>query len=416
MIGLFGLNHKSAPIEIRERFVFCEEDIKRFVPQLKAKGILGAVVLSTCNRTEIYFEIKDTNHSSDFDIVGDTLLEYRKVSSEVRVHFYQMKNDEAVRHLFRVISGLDSMALGEYQVVSQIKDAFEISKKHQLCSSVLFKLFHDALRTGKQVRTETALSKGAVSISYAGVELAAKKLKKLTSHSVLLVGAGQTGELTLLNLIKKDCTQFTVVNRTQEKACELAEKYHCKVGDFDQLAELLESHDIVITSTASKKPLFTGEMVADAMMKRNHKPLFFIDLSVPRNVAREAGDLEHVFVYDIDALNEVIEDNLEKRKGQIIHAEAIIEESVAEFSKWHSNQVLAPTFQNITTRFHEINKTLLDGFVKNPNEPDYEKATAYGEMITKKFIGLMIENVKSVTDNGQRQEYITMVNKLFDLN
>ena len=112
MIGLFGLNHKSAPIEIRERFVFCEEDIKRFVPQLKAKGILGAVILSTCNRTEIYFEIEDNNHSSDFDIVGDTLLEYRKVSSEVKVHFYQMKNDDAVRHLFRVVSGLDSMALG----------------------------------------------------------------------------------------------------------------------------------------------------------------------------------------------------------------------------------------------------------------------------------------------------------------
>ncbi len=416
MIGLFGLNHKSAPIEIREKFVFCEEDIKRFVPLLKAKGVLGALVLSTCNRTEIYFELEETNRASDFDIVGDTLIEYRKVSPEVRTHFYQMKNDDAVRHLFRVISGLDSMALGEYQVVSQIKDAFGICKNYEHCSSVLYKLFHDALRTGKKVRTETSLNKGAVSISYAGVELAGKKLKKLSSHAVLLIGAGQTGELTLLNLIKKECTEFTVVNRTQEKAIELADKYHCKVGDINELDELLESHDIVITSTASKKPLISVEMVKNAMTERNQRPLFFIDLSVPRNVAREVGNLDHVFVYDIDSLNGVIEENLEKRKEQIIHAEAIIEESVSEFSIWHSNQVLAPTFQNITKRFQEVNNTLLHGFLKNQKATDCEKAAVYADLITKKFIGLMIENVKSVTDNGKRQEYISVVNELFDLN
>jgi len=128
MIGLFGLNHKSAPIEIREKFVFCEEDIKRFVPLLKAKGILGAVVVSTCNRTEIYFELEDNSFSSDFDIIGNTLISYRKVTSDVKMHFYQMKNDDAVQHLFRVVSGLDSMALGEYQIVGQIKDAFNVSK------------------------------------------------------------------------------------------------------------------------------------------------------------------------------------------------------------------------------------------------------------------------------------------------
>jgi glutamyl-tRNA reductase len=345
MIGLFGLNHKSAPIEIREKFVFCEEDIRRFVPQLKAKGILGAVVLSTCNRTEIYFELKDSCHYSDFDIIGNTLINYRKVASEVKVHFYQMKNEDAVRHLFRVVSGLDSMALGEYQIVGQIKEAFNISQHNQFCSSVLFKLFNDALKTGKEIRTNTALNKGAVSISYAGVELAGRKLRNLSSHAVLLVGAGQTSELTLLNLIKKECTLFTVVNRTQEKACELAEKYQCKVANFDQLGDLLLTNDIVITSTASKKPLFTDEMVRTAMAERNNQPLLFIDLSVPRNVATEVGEIENVHVYDIDALNEVIEDNLGRRKGEISHAELIIDESVSEFSKWHSIQVLVPTFQ-----------------------------------------------------------------------
>ena len=143
---------------------------------------------------------------------------------------------------------------------------------------------------------------------------------------------------------------------------------------------------------------------------------FFIDLSVPRNVATEVSEIENVHVYDIDALNEVIEDNLERRKGEISHAEIIINEAVTEFSKWHSIQVLVPTFQNITNRFQEINQSMLDGYLKNQKEIDYEKATVYGELITKKFIGLMIENVKSVTNNGREQEYITMVNKLFDLN
>jgi glutamyl-tRNA reductase len=151
MIGLFGLNHKSAPIEVREKFVFCEEDIRRFVPEIKSKGILGAIVLSTCNRTEIYFEIDENNSTADIDTIGNTLIQYRHMAPEVKIHFYQMKNDDAVCHLFRVVSGLDSMALGEYQIVSQIKDAFEISKRNLFCSSVLFKLFHDALRTGKSM-------------------------------------------------------------------------------------------------------------------------------------------------------------------------------------------------------------------------------------------------------------------------
>jgi glutamyl-tRNA reductase len=260
------------------------------------------------------------------------------------------------------------------------------------------------------------LNKGAVSISYAGVQLAGKKLKNLSSQKILLVGAGQTAELTLLNLIKKECSDFTVVNRTQEKACELADKYNCKVGDFEKLEELLTKNNIIITSTASKKPLFPVEMIKRAMEVRGNKPLFFIDLSVPRNVAVEAAILDHVFVYDIDALNGVIEDNLDKRKGEIERAEIIIEEAAAEFSIWHSNQVLAPTFQNITTRFLEVNKSLLEGYIKNPDDSSYDKASAYGEMITKKFIGLMIENVKSVTNNGRKQEYINMVNKLFELN
>jgi len=416
MIGLLGLNHKSAPIEVRERFVFCEEDIRRFVSLLKLNGVAGAIVLSTCNRTEIYYEMNELLVPLSASDIENLLFTYRKSAKEVLKYFYHKENEAVASHLFHVGAGLDSMALGEYQIVGQIKIAIQISKTNKLISCALSKLFDDALKAGKQVRTDTALNKGAVSISYAGVELASKKLHHLSSHPVLLVGAGQTGELTLQNLIKKSCSLFTIVNRTREKAEELAEKYHAKVGEIDQVAELLLENDIVITSTSSKKPLFSVEMVKEAMKIRSCKPLFFIDLSVPRNVAVEVGDLEHVHVYDVDALNHVIENNLEKRKGEICMAEQMIAESVAEFMKWFNIRALAPTFKTISSSFQEASRTVLDGLIKNREEEEYEKALEYGDLITKKLIGMMIENIKSVTDNGCNREYITVVNQLFAQN
>ena len=416
MIGLLGLNHKSAPIEVRERFVFCEEDIKRFVSLLQDKGVLGAIILSTCNRTEIYFEVEDNQPASNLDIFEEYLTSYRKTDINVGKYFYRMRNEEVARHLFRVVSGLDSMVLGEYQIVGQIKDAFNISEKHDLLSSVLIRLFNTALKAGKKVRTDTTLSEGAVSISYAAVELALKKLPNLTSHPVLLVGAGQTSELTLLHLIKKECKLFTVINRTYETACELAEKYNCEAKEFEKLEELLLDNDIVITSTASKKPLFTESIVRNAMQKRNNRTLFFLDLSVPRNVANEVGVIENVHVYDIDALNGVIEENLDKRRGVISQAEEIIEEAVSEFETWHHSRALTDTFKSICTCFHDIHKTELERFQKNKEQNECEKASEFGTLITNKFIALMVQSVKAITDNGRQQEHISLVNKLFKMN
>ncbi len=416
MIGLLGLNHKSAPIEVRERFVFCEEDIKRFIPLLQLNGVSGAIVLSTCNRTEIYYEMNEFVVPLGTSDVEELLFSFRKVDKVVLKYFYHKQNEAVAAHLFRVGSGLDSMALGEYQVVGQIKTAVQISKTNKLISCGLNKLFDDALKAGKQVRTETALNRGAVSISYAGVELASKKLHHLPTHPVLLVGAGQTSELTIQNLIKKSCSLFTIVNRTREKAEELADKYHARVAEIDQLAELLCLNDIVITSTASKKPLFDANMVKEAMIKREGKPLFFIDLSVPRNVAVEVNTIEHVHVYDVDALNLVIENNLEKRKGEIAMAEQMIALAVAEYMKWFNIRALAPTFKTISTSFQEASKNVLDGIIKNQEAEEYSRALEYSDLITKKLIGMMIENIKSVTDNGNNREFITVVNQLFAQN
>jgi len=413
MIKLLGLNHKSAPVEVREKFVFCEEDIKKFVPMLQKEGIMGAVVISTCNRTEIYVEYNDCSDPSDFEAFEKVLFNYRKAGKALSSYFYKKTTEDAARHLFHVVSGLDSMALGEYQIVGQVKDAFNICAKNNLVSSQLIRLFNKAFEAGKRVRTETRISKGAVSVSYAAVDLASKILHNLKSQPVLLVGAGQTGELTIQNLLKKGCDQFTIINRTHEKAIEIAAKYNGKEDDFYKLDELLLTNNIVITSTASKIALVTKDSVEKAMKLRNNQPLLFIDLSVPRNVEHAVGEIENVHVYDVDSLNNIIDDNFGKRRGEICAAEEIIEEVVADFTEWLQARSLIPTFQTISQCFQDINKNEFEGFVKNSKEIDYTKASEYGEHITNKLIRTMISNVKNITDNGKKQEYIQLLNELF---
>lgn len=415
MIGLLGLNHKTAPIKVREKFVFCEEDVRRFVPKLIELGLNGAIVVSTCNRTEIYFDYSGTSIVSFTDTIEKNLFEWRRADKSVSTHFYRKYQEDASKHLFRVASGLDSMALGEYQIVGQLKDAFAIAEKFEVNSSTLIRLFNKAFEAGKKVRTQTELSKGAISVSYAAVELANKKLHNLVSHPTLLVGAGQTGELTIQNLVKKGCSKFTIINRTYEKACELAERYSGEAKEFSEMDSELVKNDIVIASTASKKELITKEQVERVMVKRQNKAMFFVDLSVPRNIATNVSEIENVFVFDIDDLNAVVDETFGKRKGEIEKAEELIDEVVTEFSDWQFTRILTPTFQNISNNFQKINKTELEGFMKKQVNQNGEDASVYADHITNKFIRLMIKNVKSITDNGRKKEYIEIVNDLFNI-
>lgn len=415
MIGLLGLNHKTAPIKVREKFVFCEEDVKRFVPQLINSGINGAIVVSTCNRTEIYFDYTEKDIYNCTGTLAAQLFEWRKADKSMQAHFYHKFQEEASAHLFRVASGLDSMALGEYQIVGQLKEAFAIAEKYEVHTPTLIRLFNKAFEAGKKVRTETALSKGAVSISYAAVELANEKLHNISSHPTLLLGAGQTGELTLQNLLKKGCKKFTIINRTEAKARELAQRYQGAAKDFSELYNELITNDIVITSTASKKPLITKETIEKVMIERQNKPIFFVDLSVPHNVSPDVAQIENVYVIDVDDLHAVVERTFGNRRGEIEKAEVIIAQIVKDFTDWQFTRNLTPTFQNISDNFKKINATELEGFIKRQSNDNSEEASNYADHITNKFIRLMIKNVKSITDNGRKKEYIELVNDLFKI-
>ncbi|MCX6230082.1 MAG: glutamyl-tRNA reductase [Bacteroidetes bacterium] len=413
MIKLIGLNHKSAPIDVRSKFVFCEEDIKRFVPMLKEKGMLGAVVLSTCNRTEIYVEFDSSKGKPNFEAFENTLFEYRKADKELMTYFYKKSHDDVVRHLFHVVSGLDSMALGEYQIVGQVKDAFNVCENNKLVSPILKRLFTKAFEAGKKVRTDTNIGLGAVSISYAAVNLANTLFNNLSSQPVLLIGAGQTSELTIQNLVKKGCNQFTIVNRTFDNAVEMAKKHNAKAEEMSKIDELLLNNNIVIASTASKKALITREMVEKAMEKRNYKELFFVDLSVPRNIATDVIEVDNVHVFDIDDLSNVVDATFEKRRAEVCAAEEIIEEAVIDFGNWVHTRNLIPIFQNICKYFHGINKAEMEDYAKAQK---IELPKAFADQITNKLIHNMITNVKTLTENGKKREYIPLVNQLFNQN
>jgi glutamyl-tRNA reductase len=416
MIGVVGLNHRSAPVEIRERFVFDEPEIERFILQLREREPFEeVVVLSTCNRTEVYFSSSKLCGQRDLAALLRFLCSFKQAGEPGGELFYAHQESQAVSHLFRVASGLSSMVLGENQILGQVKSAYRISASRQLTGAVLNRLFHKAFEVGKSVRTDTAISEGASSVGYAAVELAGRIFSNLAEHPVLLIGAGQTGELVLECLARRGSRSLRVANRTPERAQELAAKYGAEAVAFDHLAELLLHCDIVIASTASREPLLRQADLRPIMQQRHSRSLFLIDLSVPRNVEASVRELPEVFVYDVDDLELVVAHNAEKRKGEVEKAERIIERCTREFFDWLATLDLAPTIVHLKERLDGISLPELDSLRKRLPEETFSKVEEFGRFLQGKYLGLIVKNLKGLSEDGRRLEYIDLVNRLFEL-
>jgi glutamyl-tRNA reductase len=416
MIGLVGLNHKTAPVEIREKFVFSEEEIVRFISGLKGENeSTELVVLSTCNRTEVYFNLTKNCDFRNFSYVLKKLAEFKKIKKEINPYFYTLSGREAAEHLFKVAAGLDSMVLGENQVLGQVKEAYRISASRKYTGSVLNKLFHRAFEAGKKVRTETEINKGASSVSYAAVELASKIFSDLEGHPVLLTGAGETGELALKSLVERGSKRLFITNRTYSRAEKVAEKFNAVPVRFEELEARLTDCDIVITSTSSREPLFSFKMVKEVMKVRRHRTIFLIDLSVPRDIDEKVKIIENVFLYDIDDLEEVVAHNYEKRKHEIKKAEKIISRVNDEFFSWVSTLNLSPTIDSLYDKLNNMTSSGLKNLKNSVTENEFVKMSEFGELIKKKYLGLIVKNLKELSNNGQKPEYINLVNNLFGL-
>ncbi len=331
LIFAWGLNFKTAPVEERELLACRRDDAYYLLPALKTiKGIREVMLLSTCNRVEVY-AVSESYEPANRLILE--LLELKGVDTRLKRRSFFLEQAQAVAHVFRVASGLESMVLGETQIVSQFKEAYRIARELSCTGKILNRLYEKALRTAKRVRTETGISKNPVSVSYVAVELARRIFGSLKGVRVLLVGAGEMAELSA-KYLKKLQANLYITNRTYERAVELAKELEGHVLRFEGLSEELHEFDIVIVSTGSKSYIIDKRLVEAAMKRRGYKPMFIIDISVPRNVEPAVNELDEVFLYDIDDLQGVAEKNLKERFKEKEKGEIIVWDEVGKFMRW----------------------------------------------------------------------------------
>ncbi|MCF6334224.1 MAG: glutamyl-tRNA reductase, partial [Spirochaetales bacterium] len=322
MIEVIGINHETAPLKIRENLTFSDMESILFLEQLKEiVGDIEAVLVSTCNRTEIYYYI---NASCPHKYSGkfiSLLIRNRKLARETESYFYIHSNNDAVLHLLRVAAGLESMVIGENQILGQLKSAYRTGSENNMTGTVINRLFHKAFEAGKKVRTETEINEGASSVGFAGVELAHKIFGELENNPVLLIGAGETGELVLQSLKSRGSKYISIINRTKSRAERLSAKFEVEVEDFEALEKTLIESDIVITSTSAGKVLLDKNLISKVMKKRRKKLFLLIDLSVPRNIDESVRDIPNTFLFNMDDLKQIVSFNNNKRRAAVKKAE-----------------------------------------------------------------------------------------------
>ncbi len=351
-----GVNHHTAPVAIRERLAFPEEVLPKALTDLTGRAVAReAAILSTCNRTEVYCG------EAEPEAVIDWMSRFHRLEPrEVKPYLYLLPGDQAVKHAFRVASGLDSMVLGETQILGQMKQAAEKARAAGTLGLLLNKLFQRTFAVAKEVRTATEIGANTVSMAAAAVTLAARIFPDLSEQAVLFVGAGEMIELVATHFAARRPRRLMVVNRTEERARELARRFGGEAAALTSLPELLPDFDILVTSTASPLPIIGLGMVERAVKLRKHRPIFMVDLAVPRDIEPEAGELPDVFLYTVDDLGEVVRHGQDARQAQVQQAEAIISASVHEFMHWLDSRRAVPTLRALRDRAERMRRHELD--------------------------------------------------------
>lgn len=347
-----GINHKVAPVEIREQASILPEKVPIFLQALKAKEwAKGAVVLSTCNRTEFYIDDLNASLEEFFGLWQD----YAKISLEtIQQYHYCYKNNDAIAHLLRVTAGLDSLILGEPQIMGQLRTAFEFSQQEQTLCKTLNRLFQLTFQTAKRIRTETNIGAFTISVAYTAVQLA-KQIFDITDQRVLLVGAGETIELVAEHLIEANVKSIAIANRTESRALEMSSRLAIpsSVHPLKSLPTLLENADIVIASTGAPFSLISKEMASNALKARRNKPILMVDIAVPRDIEANVNELDDVYLYSVDDLNKIVEKNYQSRESAAKEAEVYVQKSVSEWEEWLQLADLSIHLQSI---FHFVDE------------------------------------------------------------
>jgi len=417
---IVGLNHKTAPVGVREKVSFSSETLGDALGRLvREYGLNEGVILSTCNRVEVLALSRDQEMEKGIVQVKRFLADSSAIPLDtLDEHLYAYCGADAVRHLVRVGAGLDSMVLGEPQILGQVKDSYANAVEYDSAGVIVNKLYHKAFSVAKRIRTETKIGEAAVSISFAAVELAKKIFGELNGKSVMLLGAGEMAELAAKHLLRAGIREIMVANRTYERAIEFVKDFGGTAIMFREFPHHLKNVDIVIASTGAKSFIIREEQVREVLRERKHRPMFFIDISVPRNVDPLVNNIDNTYVYDIDDLQGVVASNIKERSKEADDAERIIEEEIERFYRWIKSLDVVPTIIALRNYCDGIRKAELERAVRGLNGlNDKERKTldAMTKSIVNKILHGPVSRLKKDADKIEGDTYIDTMRKLFDL-
>ncbi len=420
---LLGINHNTASVDVRERVAFAPEKMHDALQQACADiGLDEIVIVSTCNRTELYCESGGgTSAAQNQDQlqarVQQWLANYHQLQEDqLQDCLYGFSGTDLARHAMKVASGLDSMVLGEPQILGQLKSAYAVAREAGTVGNNLGRLFEDTFAVAKQVRTDTAIGENPVSVAFAAVTLAEQIFSDLGEVNALMIGAGRTIELVIQHLCRAGVAHVAVANRTLERALELKEKYGVDEVLFADLPEQLEKADIVVSSTASQVPILGKGAVESALKARKHRPMFMVDLAVPRDIEPEVADLEDVYLYSVDDLAEVIDSNMQSRHEAAAEAEEIIARGVAAYEEKERTLGIVPMLKNFRQKAEQIRDTEVEKALKQLDKGEApEKVLAnLARLLTNKLIHAPSVQMKKASADG-RSELIQLAEQLFEL-
>jgi glutamyl-tRNA reductase len=411
-----GISHHTAPLDVRERLWFSDDEIRNTLPLLKPLGASESVMFSTCNRTELYVLTDDSDLK--FDNLKRFLITQKSAEKHIQLSdMFSLTAGDAARHLYRVAAGIDSMILGDVQILAQVKDGFNLASELNTVGIFMNRLFQLAFRVGKRARAETRICEGPASVSYAAVELAERIFEDLRKKTAFIIGAGEMADLTATHLRSKEIGKLLITNRTQERAQQLAKKLQGTAIPFDIWRDALAESDIIISSIEIDRFILQPDDITSLNRKHGHGPLFVIDLGVPRNINPSIKELEQVFLYDLDMLNTMVNKNIQQRKTEIPKVEAIIHDVLQELTQWYSSLDVNPTITALTQFMEDIREEELAKNINRLEPKDRELV----ELITKRIINKIIHAPIINLRNGEglslteRLQNIDALQKLFGL-
>ncbi len=418
-IVLVGLSHRTASVEMRERVAFNTEQARRAADELRSKGILGeTLVLSTCNRSELYGVPPESAEDTASAIENFLACFHGLAPAELDGNLYRHRDADAVRHLFRVAAGLDSQLLGEAEILGQVREAYRIALEHGATGPVLNRMFQAALEVGKRVRAETDIGTRPMSVAFAGVKLAESIFGKLRGHKALILGAGAVGEQVVDHIRDRGIARIVVANRSRNHGEELANRVGGEVADWENLSRALELPDIIVSSVGGSDRVLTRATVERAMAARANRALFIIDLGVPRNVEAEVGELYNVYLYNIDDLTGIVEQNKKARESEIPRAEAIIDEHVEKFEAWKTSVYAVSLLHQLRAKLHQEREDFLrerSEEVQHLSPEDRQKVAGLMEDFLDRILAVPGEKLRSARELRRKLQNIEALRELFGL-